>query len=403
MDIFFKQRLQAHQKHMQRYLQYVFNDHFALIMMFLLGAAGLYYSNWLKTLPLPFTWGRLILLVIWYAALHLGKFASLTKPADQVFLLPKEKAMRQYLTKAFYYSCLFPFAVLILIVGATMPLVVVSTGHSFASFIFFLVSLWALKFSHLMIQRMALFQDMQHAAKNAYLLWAIISVTCLAAALYLHPIIGMLLALIQTSLFTILGWRKLSVSLDWEYMIAFEQQRLHRIYQFINLFTDVPEITSTIKRRRYLDFLLKHIAYKKDNTYLYLFSRRLLRGSEFSGLYLRLVGMGALLLYFVNERWFSLGLGCLLIYLIGFQLLPLYQQFRYMVMIQLYPIKDEQKRQALQKLLAILLLLATFVFALISLFSLNTWSDRLIVSFGYIAMTCFFVYIYLPKRIAKMQ
>ncbi len=403
MDDFFKQRVQLHQKHMQRYLRYVFNDHFALIMMFLVGGLGFYYSNWLKTLPLPFHWGKIILLILWYAALHIGQFVSLAKPADQVFLLPKEKQMRQYLSKAFYYSCLFPSAILVLVVGATMPLVVVSTGRSFGTFFFFLITLTALKYSHLTIKRMSLFQDMQKAAFNAYLLWAIISVICLSVSLYLHPITGMLLALLQISLFTILGWRKLFVPLDWQYMIAVEQQRLHRIYQFINLFTDVPEISSKIKRRAYLDPLFKKITYKQENTYFYLFTRRMLRGSEFSGLYLRLVSMGAFLLYFVSERWFALGLGCLFIYLIGFQLLPLYQQFRYMIMTQLYPIKASQKKVALQKLLGILLTMTVLIFAVITLFSLPTWSDRLLVSSGYLLMDLFFVYIYLPKRLDKLE
>ena len=42
-------------------------------------------------------------------------------------------------------------------------------------------------------------------------------------------------------------------------MVHVEEQRLHQIYQFINLFTDVPEITAKVKRRRYLDPILTHI------------------------------------------------------------------------------------------------------------------------------------------------
>ncbi|KFN89985.1 permease component of an ABC superfamily transporter [Tetragenococcus muriaticus PMC-11-5] len=50
MKAFFQDRLKKHQKHMMRYMQYVLNDHFVLIMFFLLGGIGFYYSNWLKTL-----------------------------------------------------------------------------------------------------------------------------------------------------------------------------------------------------------------------------------------------------------------------------------------------------------------------------------------------------------------
>ena len=36
-----------------------------------------------------------------------------------------------------------------------------------------------------------------------------------------------------------------------------EQNRMHRIYKFIQLFTDIPEVSSTVKRRKYLDPLLR--------------------------------------------------------------------------------------------------------------------------------------------------
>ena len=141
-------------------------------------------------------------------------------------------------------------------------------------------------------------------------------------------------------------------------MIQLESNRLQRIYRFINLFTDVPQVAASVKRRKYLDGLLTKIPKDQGHTYLYLYARRMLRGSEFSGLYLRLVVIGGLLLYFVNEIWFSVGLGALFLYLIGFQLVPLYNQFQYVVMTQLYPVPSQQKTKALRQLLLVLLLVA---------------------------------------------
>jgi len=175
MNDFFKDRVTRHQKMIQRYLKYIFNDHFAFSMMILVGGSALYYSNLLKTLPAKFTPGIFIVLVIWLAALQMGRFASLAKPADMVFLLPKEKQMRDYLAASLKYSCYFPFAVLLLIGGATMPLVAVSTGQSFSMFLLILLSLWSLKVSQLIIQRMALFQEMAKPVKNAQMLWWLLS------------------------------------------------------------------------------------------------------------------------------------------------------------------------------------------------------------------------------------
>ncbi|GMA47883.1 ABC transporter permease [Tetragenococcus muriaticus] len=402
MKAFFQDRLKKHQKHMMRYMQYVLNDHFVLIMFFLLGGIGFYYSNWLKTLTPGYFLGAIVTLIIWIASLHIGRFVSLAHPADQIFLLPKEKQMRTYLSSAFSYSCIFPFFVLLFILAFTMPLVVVSTGKSFITFFFYLFSLWGLKISHLEIERMSIFQDMKKARKNAYFLWLIFTLIILALSLWLQPILGTIISIAQVVLFHKLCWQTMDVPLDWEEMINEEQSRLHRIYQFINLFTDVPEISTKIKRRKYLDPLLKRISFNQTNTYLYLYARRVLRGNEYGGLYVRLLLIGGVLLYFVGERWFALGIGALFIYLIGFQLLPLYQQYQYVPITKLYPLKEKQKLVAMKKLLRLLLFFCAVVFIGIVCFSLSSWSDRLIVSVGYLLMTFFFVEGYVPYRLKKM-
>jgi len=403
MKAFFQARLKKHQKRILRYMKYVLNDHFVLMMTFLLGGIGFYYSNWLKTLSPGYPLGGLLVLVIWIISLHMGRFVSLAQPADQIFLLPKEKQMRSYLSAAFSYSCIFPFVVILLILAFTMPLVVVSTGNSFATFFFYLLSLWGLKISHLEIQRMSIFQDMKKAKKNAYFLWIIFTLIILIISIWFQPILATIISAIQIILFHKLCWQSMNVALDWEEMINEEQDRLHRIYQFINLFTDVPEIATKIKRRKYLDPLLARISFSQKNTYLYLYARRVLRGNEYSGLYLRLVLLGGVLLYFVAEQWFALGIGVLFIYLIGFQLLPLYQQFQYVPLTKLYPVKKEQKMLAMQKLLFLLLIFCAVIFAGISWFSLSDWNEGLIVTFAYLLMVLFFVKFYMPYRLKKMD
>ncbi len=91
-----------------------------------------------------------------------------------------------------------------------------------------------------------------------------------------------------------------------------------------------------------------------------MFARRLARGSDFSGLYFRLVIIGGLLIAGVVDFYFSLIIGFLFLYLIGFQLLPLANQFRYMVLVQLYPIHKNQKKQAIQYLLTWVLIIVGY-------------------------------------------
>ncbi|EGP5142171.1 ABC transporter permease [Enterococcus faecium] len=402
MSSFFQKRLARHQKKMMKYMRYVLNDHFVLVCLFLIGGVGLYYSNWLKTLQPPFAIGGLIISVFWMLCLFVGKMATFAEAADIVFLLPKEKEMQTYLERAFRYSCIFPLIFLILACGLAMPLVVVSTEQSFSMFFVYLIILWSLKFSHLQIKRAELFRLDQQVIRYWKLGWFFSSLIFLFLSFYWLIWAGIAGALVQASLYYWFLWKQQEKGLDWEKMVHVEEHRLHQIYQFINLFTDVPEITAKNKRRRYLDPILTHIKRESKNTYLYLFARRLARGSDFSGLYFRLVIIGGLLIAGVVDFYFSLIIGFLFLYLIGFQLLPLANQFRYMVLVQLYPIHKNQKKQAIQYLLTWVLIIASVIFGLIAAVVLDG-QQRWVPLAAYLIVTMLFVKLYVPTRLKKMS
>lgn len=402
MKELFATRLKQHQKQMMRYLRYVFNDHFVLACTFLLGGVGLYYSDFVKTLPANFLPGKLVILIVLVGLLHVGTFVSLTKPADQVFLLPKEVQMQDFLNRAFRYSLWFPFAVLVLGAGFLMPLYVVSTQQSYWAFFPLVLLLWSLKVAFLYLRRYQLVQN-PWLASRCYPLWLVTSGAMLAVALWFSPWLGLIGSLLLALVYRELLLKRVKQPLAWDKMIATENRRLQRIYRFINLFTDVPQIATSVKRRKYLDGILALIPKDQGHSYLYLFSHRLLRGSDFGGLYARLLVLGSLLLYFVAERWFSIGLGCLFLYLIGFQLAPLYNQFQYMVMTQLYPLPQKQKARALQQLIVGLLLFAGLVFTLVSCFVYPDWVERAWLLGSFSLFSLIFGYLYLPRRLKKMQ
>lgn len=402
MKELFATRLKQHQKQMMRYLRYVFNDHFVLACTFLLGGVGLYYSDFVKTLPANFLPGKLVILIVLVGLLHVGTFVSLTKPADQVFLLPKEVQMQDFLNRAFRYSLWFPFAVLVLGAGFLMPLYVVSTQQSYWAFFPLVLLLWSLKVAFLYLRRYQLVQN-PWLASRCYPLWLVTSGAMLAVALWFSPWLGLIGSLLLALVYRELLLKRVKQPLAWDKMIATENRRLQRIYRFINLFTDVPQIATSVKRRKYLDGILALIPKDQGHSYLYLFSHRLLRGSDFGGLYTRLLVLGSLLLYFVAERWFSIGLGCLFLYLIGFQLAPLYNQFQYMVMTQLYPLPEKQKARALQQLIVGLLLFAGLVFTLVSCFVYPDWVEWAWLLGSFSLFSLIFGYLYLPRRLKKMQ
>lgn len=402
MGDLFLQRLKRHQKRMLKYLRYVLNDHFVLVLLFLLGAVSVYYARVLNMLPHE-SWVSLLTGVLWLALLHFGQHATLTEKADTIFLLPKERGMKSYFIRSLFYSCLLPFILLAFVGGMTMPLIAVGVGQNLSSFIFYLPSLWALKFSHLISQYYRLFQHEQRTNQHAYTIWLGFSALSLGSGILVAPWLSLVVALGGIALFWRLYFQHNGEALDWEKMVDLENNRLHRIYQFINLFTDVPEITSTVKRRKYLDPLLQQIKKTHNNTYTYLYARRVLRGSEFSGLYFRLVAIGGFLVFFLEDFWFSLGISALFLYLIGFQLIPLYGQFKYMVLTHLYPIPSSQKLSAMEKVLGVLLLVAALIFGGIGFFRLPILMDRFLLILVLVAEVGIFTKIYLPYRIKKME
>lgn len=404
MTGFYSIRLSKHLKKMMKYMRYVFNDHFILVCVFLLGGLGFYYSETLKTLPADFIWGRSIVAVIWFVTLLFGKVATLAEEADKVFILPKEPEMKGYLLHAVRYSFWLPLITLLLVTGLTMPLVVISTGWSFSTFFLYLATVACLKISHLFLLKYELYQISASQRWMWFSLWSLTSLLVIFGGLYLSPYLGVVLGAIQLAFFKLfLEKQAANVSLDWEGMIQKEKNRMHRIYQFIHLFTDVPEITSSVKRRKIFDPLLNRIKKTTSNTYFYLYGRSFVRGSEYSGLFIRLVLVGGVILFFLKEFWVSLGVSALFIYLIGFQLIPIYARFDYMIMTHLYPIPRQQKKQAVSRLITWLLLVAVILFSVLVIIALPKLSEVAIIIGVLVTEVIFFSKMYVPYRLKKME
>lgn len=404
MSELFKLRAARHLKKMMKYMQYVFNDHFVIVCVFLLGGLGFYYSELLKSLPENFVWGRPLILIIWLMALLIGQLATLTQDADKVFILPKEAEMPSYFKRAFRHSFLLPAVAILLISGMTMPLLVVSTGEEFSSFFVYLITLLLLKAAQLSWQEYDLYQISVNESRLWQGIWLVASAGTLAIGMYVNPLIGLGISVVVLAVFMVyLKQKKQLVSLDWEKMIKKENNRMHRIYRFIHLFTDVPEITGSIKRRKLFDPVLNQIKKESKNTYLYLYARSFLRGSEYSGLFLRLLGVAGLILFFSKDFVLSLGVALVFIYLLGFQLIPIYAQFDYMVMTHLYPTPVKQKKQAVSYLLNVLLIIAAVVFGVIALFVLPNLQEALIVMAAMAAEIFIFTRFYVPQRLKKME
>lgn len=292
MKALFLKRRQDFQKQQSKYLRYVFNDHFVLVLMFLFGFCLVQYSQLLKHFPSNHWYIWLFLMVGMLLLLHLGSVATYLEEPDHHFLLPKEEAVVAHIKQAersalVIWGCL-QTAILIFLYPIFNRL-----GFSLVTFALLLLGLLALK-------RLLLGYKVRHFLKKD--------------------------------------------GLDWEKAIAFESNRKQAILKFYSLFTNVKGISTKVKKRSYLNPLLKLVKENSKHLWLTLYLKAFLRSSDYLGLFLRLLLLSSLALLFISNAYLSVALALVFNYLILFQLLSLYHHYDYHYMTSLYPGNHQGKR-----------------------------------------------------------
>ncbi|GEK05336.1 ABC transporter permease [Schleiferilactobacillus harbinensis] len=406
MKTLWHQRQQRHLTQQLKYLRLVFNDHFMIALIFLFGALGVSYANALKGIT-TLWWGKPVLILAFWALLQVGQFASLIFEADSVFLQPREADMREYLRGAWRYSLPVPLTALLFVGLLAFPFAVRGAGVTTLQWAAFLLILVLLKSTDLVRQGLGLLMDQQTAARGRFWLAQGISVLSLALSVYgpsWLAIVAILAAIGWYMWLTTTFQRVIRRSrIDWLVAIGREERRQFRIYRFYNLFTDVPGLTSSAKRRKYLDVFIPRLTLTPPHTFTYLYVRGFFRGSEYLGLFLRLTIIGAIALYFIPTWWAAALVAALFIYLIGFQLLPFAGQYSNNVMTFLYPVPPASQQHSFARLLTVLLLLAWVIFVIPMVWQLGFSLLTLAAAAIALAVTLAFIYLYAPRRIAKMQ
>lgn len=399
MQALWQKRVQKHIQEQVKYLRLVFNDHFVIAIIFLLGALGYTYANAVKGLDPQAWWLKPVLSLVLLAAVSFGRLATLLKEADSVFLLPKESGLVTYLKSARLYSSWLPLIAMAFVTLLVAPLLLITKTVPAWHIAVVLITLVIIKDRRFSIQLRQWYQaDETQATKGLSL---ILDLAIIASQLYQWlNLVGVLVALgLAYYQRQQLARVQKTQLFDWLAAVGAEDSRMGRIYRLYNLFTDVPGLSSQVKRRRYLDGLLKLITAKPANTYLYLYARGFLRGTEFSGLYIRLVVLGGIILCFSHIWWLSLALGLLLIYLVGFQLLPFYNQYDQIIFTHLYPVSTTKRIQAFSQLMRTLLLLQALLFSVILLVTLGMTIQVGLSVLALFVLVIGFVQFYLPKRL----
>ena len=297
-DLFLK-RKQAFRKECLGYLRYVLNDHFVLFLLVLLGFLAYQYSQLLQDFPENHWPILLFLVIVSTLLLAWGGIATYMEGPDKLFLLVSEEEVKSHLKGQTVRSLVFWLFVQTLFLLLFAPLFL-AMGYGLPVFLIYVLLLGAGKY--------LLFR--QKASK------------C----------------------FTENG-------IDWDYVIAQESKRKQVLLRFFALFTQVKGVSNSVKRRAYLDFILKTVQKVPGKIWQNLYLRSYLRNGDLFALSLRLLFLSLLAEIFIEQSWIATAVVVLFNYLMLFQLLALYRAFDYQYLTHLFPLEKGEKEKGLQEVI----------------------------------------------------
>ena len=317
MKDLFLRRKQAFRKECVGYLRYVLNDHFVLFLLVLIGFLAYQYSQLLQDFP-ENHWPILLFLgIVSVLLLAWGGIATYMEGPDKLFLLVSEEEVKSHLKGQTVRSLVFWLFVQTLFLLLFAPLFL-AMGYGFPVFLIYVVLLGAGKY--------LLFH--QKASK----------------------------------FYTENG-------LDWDYVIAQESKRKQVLLRFFALFTQVKGVSNSVKRRAYLDFILKAVQKVPGKIWQNLYLRSYLRNGDLFVLSLRLLLLSLLAVIFIEQSWIATAVVVLFNYLMLFQLLALYRAFDYQYLTQLFPLEKGEKEKGLKQIVlgvgSVVLLLELLVGAVV--------------------------------------
>lgn len=349
-------RFQHYMMEVQKYMRFVFTGHLAIVLVFAMGALGFQYSEWLKVVSEDFP-------AEWLVAAVVGIIVGFSRPVtllrepDQVYLLPLENKMNIYFKKALNYtfwSQVFASGVCYII---AIPLLNTVTNLSSTQIWFGLLVIFILKYINVQIEFHFRFANRgSHIAFDRIARIAV-SILTIQAALSNYFWWGLLYILVLFFYNYSLKKRVKVQPIPYEHFVKLEQNRMMAFYRFANYFTDVPHIRGAIKRRAWLDVVYKLVPFKKENSQSYLVFRTFIRTNDQFYLWMRLTTISAVIALFVDipvVLWIiALALSFATTIQLKYALLSS-KDFR---MDMLFPIKNNQRKKAVQKLLRVFMVI----------------------------------------------
>lgn len=280
-------------------MRFVFTGHIAIVFVFVIGAGGYQYSEWLKVAPASFP-------AEWLVAFFVGAILAFSAPTtlirepDQVYLLPLESKMSQYFKKALNWTFFSQLALPAITYIVAIPLLQAVTELSVSQIWIGFGVVIIMKYFNVQIE------FNYRYANRGRLIWIdrltrmLISILTIQTVLTTGLGIAAIYVIILIAYNMSLSKRVVEQPVPYEHFVKLEQNRMMRFYRFANYFTDVPHLRGSIRRRAWLDFVYRWIPFKKDSTQTYLVFRTFIRTDDHFYLWVRLTVISAVIAAIVN-------------------------------------------------------------------------------------------------------
>ena len=324
----FETRVRKYQKKSMKYMRYVLNDHFLIVLFFLFGFIMVQYSSWIQSirvleLPLLGLIGALLASVPFF-----GGVATLLEPADGIFLSVVGQDFKAYLQKAIRRSWMLPILVMLAATGIIFPIVAQAFGTNLSMFVkLFLLQVF---FKDLLFRcTKYAYRGVLHFTWMEKLgIYMIAVVNFFGMFLWISEGWSMVLLVIPVllSIFVEQYYGKAAFVYQFDKMIEMELERQQRIYRLFALFVDVPMLHKPhAHRRTYLDGVLKMLVGNQPSGHRYLVSRTVIRTSQYMSLLLQLAVVSFVVALFSQPYYWNFIVNALLMMLLGFQLVGVIQ------------------------------------------------------------------------------
>lgn len=348
---------------LQKYMQYIFTGHIAVVLVFILGAIGIQYSEWLKTVdesfPVALLVGTIIGLVIAFS-----RPTTLLREPDQVYLLPLESKMKHYFSKALNWTFFSQILIPVVLYIVAIPLLRAASSLTIKEIWLGVVVILLLKALNVAIEF-----SYRYVGRGRYtfidrLARVVLNIFVLYYFLQWELVISGVIALLLIAYYVVIRRNVYVDPIPYEHFVSLEQNRMYRFYRFANYFTDVPHLRGSVKRRAWLDFVYRFIPYKKERAQMYLITRTFIRTDDLFFLWVRLTAISAVFATFIELQFVTWIVSAALSFALVIQLkqaLASTSEFR---MDMLYPVKEQLRTSAINKLLMRLVIVQAIIVTL---------------------------------------